>query len=143
MRFNSEPFARSYSYRRYQQDKTPAERAEERLQKRLVSPEKLMYNYETGGIEFADSGKLFTGKFAIPADRFERIVKVIDGQEVCNLVRIKNGKNFYIEIIGNNPKYYNTVLSPEEREEQTAKMLEADQRIYDKMVERFTTSRNK
>lgn len=139
MRFNREPFERPRNYRQY---KPLIKKAENKLQERLTTPEKLMYNYETGGVFFVDTGKLFTGKFAIPADKFERIIKVINGQEVCNLVREKSGKNFYFELVGNRFKQFKTTLSESEQQAEISKLLEADQKTYDEMIDRFSKSIN-
>ena len=137
MRFNREPFeglnARIYA----QRAKALIERAERKLQSRLVSSDRLMYDYETSGILDASTGKMFTGKFSIPADKFERIVHVHEGVPIANLVRIKGGKNFHLEIVGHDAKIFKLDLPAQEIQEQTAKMLEADNAVFQKMADRF------
>ena len=120
-----------------QRAKALSERAEAKLQSRLVSSERLMYNYDTSGILDAVTGKLFTGKFAIPADKFERIVHVHEGMPVANLVRTKGGKNYHFELVGHDSKIFKINMPSEEIQAQTEKMLEADNAVFQKMADRF------
>lgn len=137
-RIEREPFANLNARKLAMQTKAMSQKAEERLQTRKVKPERLAYNYETGGIIDTLTGKYYTGKVIIPADKFERVIKVSNGMEVCSMVRLNNGKIVYADIVGNKPKYFKTDLSPAAMEEETEKMLAADQLFYDDMVKRFT-----
>ena len=139
MRFNRVPFEDLNSRIFAARCAALRQKANEILQQRLTNPNNLMYNFEAGGIVDVLTGKLFSGKFLIPADKFERIVKVHKGQELSSLVRLKNGQNYYAEITGHEPKYFKTALDAQEIEEQTKKMLDADQKIYDQMVDRYVS----
>ena len=137
MRFNSRPFEGLNSFIFAERTKAMLQRAEDRLQKRLVNTDRLLYNYSKGAILDAVTGKYFTGKFVIPSDKFERIIKVINGQYVTSLVRFKTGEKYYAEILGNQPKYFKTQLSDGVAQEQIQKMLEADNAVFQKMADRF------
>lgn len=116
-------------------------RAAEMLQKRLVNTDRLMYDVDAGKILDEQTKKLFTGKFLVPADKFERIVHVKDGQEISSLVRLKNGGNYYAEMMNGGARKFKVDMSPEEVELQTQKMLEADQQSYDKMIDAFVNKK--
>ena len=112
------------------------QKAESRLQKRIVSPDRLMYDYNNFRILDAQTGELFNGKFLISGDKFERVVHVKDGKEVANLVRTKSGQNYYAEKKGHG-KIFNNNFLDEELNRQVPKLQKADQEVYDKMVDAF------
>ena len=115
------------------------QKAENRLQKRLINTDKLMYNINAETVLDAETGKLFSGKFLIPSDKFERIVHVKNGKEVASLVREKNGTNYFLEK-GQSGKFFKTKRSSEELNSQIQKQLAADQNIYNKMIDTFEKS---
>ena len=115
------------------------QKAENRLQKRLMNTDKLMYNTVAETVLDAETGKLFSGKFLIPSDKFERIVHVKDGKEVASLVREKNGANYFLEK-GQAGKFFKTKRSYDELNSQIQKQLTADQLIYNKMIDAFERS---
>ena len=112
------------------------QRAESRLQKRIVSPDKLMYDYNNSRILDAQTKELFNGKFLISGDKFERVVRVKDGKEVANLVRTKGGQKYYAERKEHGKIFENNFLE-EDLNSQVPKLQKADQEAYDKMVDNF------
>ena len=137
MHFRTKPFATLNTRIAEKQAKLAIIKAEENLKKKSVNPQRLMYNYDTYGIMDTKTGEYYTGKFVIPADKFERIVKVINGQEVSNLIRFKTGEKFSLEITGHNPKIFKTNLSNEEYCTEIEKLHNADQQIYNLMMDNF------
>lgn len=122
-----------------QQVKTVFERAEDKLQERLVPIDRLMYRGGNDKIFDTQTRVLFNGIVRIDnGDKFERILRIKDGSEAASLVRVKGGKNYQAEIIRKDKvKKFDTGLSAEEIAEQTEKMLKADEAFYRQMMENF------
>ena len=132
------PFSTLGSNRYTQKALTAAERAEKKLQQRLVNPDRLMYRGGEDKIFDSETRRLFTGIVRIDnGDKFERILRIKNGTEASSLVRVKGGKNYQAEIVGGNSKKFDTGLSTEELTEQTEKMIKADEAFYNKMLENF------
>lgn len=113
----------------------------EKKSEKFANADELMYNYDTFGVMKKDTDEYYTGKFAILGDKLMRIVKVINGQEVSNVVKDKNsGEIVSLEIVGHEPKKYKTQMTPETLKAEIDKMSVADQNFYDELVNNYTNS---
>ena len=146
-RFNREPFSRFSYYAKQASNNTkpltrkthrPANKmlAETFLQDRLYSHKDLMFDYNFEAILDKKTGNPFTGKFIIDSDGTERICDVKLGEIRGNLVRFKPGVNYHAER-GTNSKYFKVNLPESEIQQNTEKLLEADQKAFDEMVKSF------
>lgn len=113
---------------------------EERLKKRLVNYETLMIDFYTGDIKDMNTGKLFTGKYVVPAQKLEHIYHVKNGKTVGSLVRMVTGQKQWAQR-GEYDKEYNftlnNILSNEEAKNETIKMIEADDFAEERMRHNF------
>ena len=140
-RFRREPFSPSSHVKLSREIKTLSQKAEEMLRPRIVKPDRLGLNYETYGIMDLVTGDYFSGKFLIQGDNMQRVVKVVNGVPVFNLVRLNTGEKIHADIIGHNSKFFKTNLSQDVLQKEVEKMKAADQLFYDKMVDRFERTR--
>ena len=122
-----------------------AQKAEERLQSRLVSYTDLMVDFDTGKLKVMKTGEDFTGKFVIPVPdgKFERLFHSKNGQPQASLVRLKgtNKKQWAIRKRQGKDiakEFFQTGLSKSEEKTETAKMIvagrEASERMHDNYV---------
>ena len=115
-----------------------ARRAEDNLQRKLVSYKDLMINFHTGDILDLRTGDKCSGKFVVPADKFEHIHDVRDGMIVGNMVRLKTGQKQWA-CYGNHARHYKLHLPFDEAKRQTMKMIESDNEAEAQMRENFYT----
>ena len=117
-----------------------AERAENKLKERLVNFETLMIDFYTDKVLDMKTGKLFTGKYVVPADKLEHIYHIKDGEEVGAMVRLKTGQKQWVHR-GEYDKDYNftlnNVLSKEDAKNETIKMIEADNLAEERMRDNY------
>ena len=113
-----------------------AELAKAKLQERLVSYRTLMTDLYTGDI-LDQSGKKFTGKFVVPADKFEHIHHIKNGEEVGGMVRLKSGQKQWAWH-GNRDKFYKLDMPDYEIKSETMKMIKADNAAEEQMRKNYT-----
>ena len=140
MNFRSEPFRRFSSYaNRYYSTIKPAQTtdlAKTALTEKLVSHKDLMFDFNFEALLDKKTGKVFTGKFVIPAGSVERICEVDRGESVGNYVRLKNGEKLFEER-EDVSKSFKTSLSQAQLEAEKQKMSAADQKAFDEMTDTF------
>ena len=108
--------------------------AEDRLTKKWVGVERVKYRGGNDKIFDTQTGHLFSGIVHYDCgDKFERILRIKDGNEVFSLIRTKNGKPFQAEIVDGHVKKFKTDISPEEIEA----IEEADKGFWKQMKKNF------
>ena len=116
------------------------ERAENKLKERLVNYETLMIDFNTDKVLDMKTGKLFTGKYVVPAGKLEHIYHVKDGEEVASLLRSKTGQKQWAHR-GEYEKVYNLTpnnyLLDDDAQNELKKMDEANDFAEERMRDNY------
>ena len=116
-----------------------ARRADENLKKKLTDHKTLMIDFHTGYIKDAKTGKVFTGKILVDADKFEHIHDIRNGVTIGGMVRLKKSGQKQWACYGNHTKFYKLKIPFEEAKNETFKMIEADNLAESQMRDNFNT----